>query len=126
MRVLQLFPRLVVADATRAMAFYRDVFGATEVECHRSDDGKVIHAELSMDGISFFVKDADQYDKAPAAGAAPLILSLYTDDSDALYQTAIAKGAEVIYPLDTRPYGARDARLRDPFGHVWIISTRLS
>ena len=109
MRVLQLFPRLVVADATKAMAFYRQVFGATEVECHRSDDGKVIHAELSMDGVSFYIKDADQYDRAPSDPAAPVILSLFTDDSDALFRAAIAKGAEVIYPLDTRPYGARDA-----------------
>jgi PhnB protein len=126
MRVTQLLPKLVVADATRAIAFYREVFGATEVSCHRSDAGKVIHAELSMDGVSFYLKDADQYDQAPVAGGtAPVILSLDTDDSDALYRTAIDHGAEVIYPLETRPYGARDARIRDPFGHVWIIATRV-
>jgi len=53
MRATKLLPRLVVADASRAMAFYRKAFGATEVECHRTPDGKVVHAELSMDGFSF-------------------------------------------------------------------------
>lgn len=124
MRVTKLLPRLVVADANRAMAFYRDAFGATEVECHRSPDGKVVQAELSMDGVSFYVKDADSFDPGPVeVGGTPVILSLATDDSDALFKAAVEHGAEVIYPLETRSYGARDARIKDPSGHLWIIST---
>jgi PhnB protein len=124
MRVIKLLPRLVVADATRAIAYDGDVFGATETMCHRSSDGKVVHAELSMSGVSFYVKDADAYDRAPTkGGGAPVTLTLHTDDSDALYRAAVERGAEVIFPLETRPYGARDARIRDPFGHVWVLST---
>jgi PhnB protein len=127
MRVTNLLPRLVVADADRAMAFYRDAFGATEVACHRTADGKVVHAELSMDGFSFAVKDADAFDPGPAEiGGTPVIFRLDTDDSDSVFHAAIKHGAEVIFPLETRSYGpldARDARIKDPSGHVWIIST---
>lgn len=31
-------------------------------------------------------------------------------------------GAELVHPVDTHFYGDRSGRVRDPFGHVWIIS----
>jgi PhnB protein len=126
MRGTRLFPRLVVSDADRAMKFYREAFGAEQVRCHRLPDGKVVHAELSIDGVSFYVKDADDGDGGPERfGGTPVFMSLYTDDADATFAAAVAAGAEVIYPLETWFYGERGGRLRDPFGQVWIVSTVL-
>jgi PhnB protein len=28
-------------------------------------------------------------------------------------------GAEVVIPIENRPYGKRQGRVKDPFGHLW-------
>ena len=38
---------------------------------------------------------------------------------------ALGAGAEEIYPLANQFYGDRAGRIRDPFGHHWIIATRI-
>lgn len=43
-------------------------------------------------------------------------------DADAVGQAMEAGGAEVIIPIEARYYGPREGRLRDPFGHLWILS----
>src|SRR5206468_9310325 len=35
---------------------------------------------------------------------------------------AVEAGAEVIFPLTNQFYGHRDGRVRDPFGHEWLLS----
>lgn len=34
-------------------------------------------------------------------------------------------GAEFIFELNDQPYGRRDCRMRDPFGHLWILGHEL-
>jgi uncharacterized glyoxalase superfamily protein PhnB len=34
----------------------------------------------------------------------------------------VEHGAVVIVPIEDRPYGRCEGRLRDPFGHLWILS----
>jgi PhnB protein len=121
MSEIRLIPRLVVADAAAAITFYRAAFGASEVACHRGGDGKVVHAELSLGGAPLYLKDADSYDPVPPGPGS--LLSLYVPDVDEVFAAATAAGAQVIFPLQTQFYGERGGRVRDPFGHQWIIST---
>jgi PhnB protein len=34
----------------------------------------------------------------------------------------VGAGAEEVVPVEERPYGRCEGRVRDPFGHLWIIS----
>jgi PhnB protein len=34
----------------------------------------------------------------------------------------VQHGAEVDIPIENRPYGKREGRVKDPYGHMWIIS----
>jgi uncharacterized glyoxalase superfamily protein PhnB len=34
----------------------------------------------------------------------------------------VEAGATEIVPVEDRPYGKCEGRVRDPFGHLWIIS----
>lgn len=118
----KLTPRLIVAGAARAIDFYVEALGATEVE--RSTDGdKIVHAEVEVDGTTFALKDEDpgtpDVGPAPLAGS-PVILTLTVADADALSAQMEKAGATVVYPIEDHPYG-RMGRLRDPFGHVWIV-----
>ncbi|MBM7786844.1 VOC family protein [Tenggerimyces flavus] len=117
-------PRLIVADAGRAIAFYVEAFGAEEVSRYEGDDGKIVHAELRFGQVSFTLKDEEPGtpDVGPSdLAGSPVILELTVADADAVGTAMEKAGATVIYPIDDHPYG-RVGRLRDPFGHVWMIS----
>ena len=43
-------------------------------------------------------------------------------DADSVGRAMEAGGAQVIVPIEARYYGPREGRLRDPFGHLWIVS----
>lgn len=52
----------------------------------------------------------------------PAFLYVYVDDADAVYQRALAAGAQTVEaPTDT-PYGDRRAMVRDPFGNLFQIA----
>jgi PhnB protein len=62
---------------------------------------------------------------ASLSGAVTAILATYWDDVDAAWERAVDAGAEIIYPLADHFYGERGGRLRDPFGHQWMLSQRI-
>jgi uncharacterized glyoxalase superfamily protein PhnB len=119
-----LHPRLIVAGASRAIAFYVEAFGAEEVSRYEGDDGQIVHAELRFGEVRFTLKDEEPGtpDVGPSELAgSPVILDLAVADADAVGAAMEKAGATVIYPIDDHPYG-RGGRLRDPFGHMWMIS----
>ena len=119
-------PRLVVSDGAAAIDFYVAAFGAEPVgERHTTPDGTLIHAELRIgNAIVMLTEDSgDGPARAPADGGhISVIMATYWDDVDAAWERALAAGAEVIYPLADHFYGERGGRLRDPFGHQWMLS----
>jgi len=120
----RLSPRLVVASAAEAITWYTDAFGAEERERYTLPDGSIAHALLELEGATFALTDAaPQWNsKSPRdLGGSPVVLSLEVDDPDAAFERAVGHGAEVVFPLDTQPYGHRGGRVCDPFGHLWII-----
>ncbi|HTC72074.1 MAG TPA: VOC family protein [Solirubrobacteraceae bacterium] len=124
-------PRLVVSDGADAIEFYRSAFGAEEIgERFTGPDGRVIHAELRF-GDSVVMLTDEEGDAAPArsprslGGAVSAIVATYWEDVDAIWERAVAAGAEVIYPLADHFYGERGGRLRDPYGQQWMLSQRI-
>ncbi len=115
---------LTVSPCAEAIDFYVEAFGATE-QGHRMEmpDGTVAHAEIELLGTRIMLGDdwPDGPTVSPSAldGASTSALFIYTDDVDALWDRAVAAGAEVVYPLELQFYGDRAGRLRDPFGHTW-------
>jgi PhnB protein len=121
-------PRLVVADGAAAIDFYVRAFGAQELSERRftGPDGALIHAELRI-GDSVVMLTGESGDEVPARAPASLggvstIFATYWEDVDAAWQRAVDAGAEVLYPLADQFYGERGGRLRDPFGHQWMLS----
>jgi len=124
-RVTSLMPHLVVRDAERAIAFYSEAFGAEELgERFTNSDGTIAHAEIAVGGSPIALSDEAGQELGPESiGGTPVRVSLYVDDVDALADRAVAAGATVVYPIADQPYGLRGGRLRDPFGHLWIVHT---
>lgn len=112
-------PKLVVSDASAAIDFMVEVFGATEGAIYRSD-GTVQHASVDLAGRELSLKDADEHDPVQTPGA---IIEVTCTDPDSVAERAIARGAEVAFPVDDQFYGARAGRVVDPWGTQWLIST---
>jgi uncharacterized glyoxalase superfamily protein PhnB len=123
-----LTPRLVVAGAADAIAFYRAVFGARELERYTMPEGSIVQAALAIGEAVIALTDAapDFHNRDPKdLGGSPVILSLEVDDPDATAAEAVRRGAKVIFPIADQFYGYREGRIEDPFGHVWILSKLL-
>jgi PhnB protein len=119
-------PYLMVRDAARAMTFYRDAFGATEVMRFAGPDGRIAHAEVKIGDSHVMLADElpDQGFVGPQTlGGAGVSLMLYVNDVDATFAKALAAGAKVRRPVADQFYGDRMGTLVDPYGHVWSIGT---
>ncbi|HTK67945.1 MAG TPA: VOC family protein [Pseudonocardia sp.] len=127
--IIEMYPRLVVDGADRALEFYTRAFGGTVSERFADDSveggGHVMHAMVAAGPVRFAVKDADTVDAAPDGGGLPVIMALYVSDPDAVAARMVDGGAEVVFPVSDHDYGDRAGRLRDPFGHLWMIAKTL-
>ena len=119
-------PYLCVNDAARAIEFYKEAFGATEIMRMEAPGGKIGHAEVKI-GDSF-VMLADEFPemnfRSPQTlGGVSAHFMIYDEDVDALVERAVAAGAKLTRPVKDQFYGDRSGGVEDPFGHHWYIAT---
>lgn len=120
-------PYLCLADAAKAIEFYGQAFGATEVMRLVGNDGKVGHAELRIGDAALYLSDEfPDYgnQSAETLGGSPVMIALEVPDVDAFTARAVGAGAEVVRPVQDQFYGERSGQIRDPFGYRWGISTK--
>lgn len=118
-----LMPKLVVTGADAAIAFYTEIFGARLRQRYTAGDA-VVYALLDLFDGQVSLKEADEYDASPTTLGRPgVLMEVTTDDPDRLAQAVVDTGGSVIFPVDDQPYGARGGRVRDPFGHEWLLQT---
>lgn len=111
-------PNIVVDRAEDAITFLKRALGATEHYRLTMSDGKVTHCELQI-GDSI-VNLGEAMEGWPARG---LVAQIYVENSDALFEQAVAAGASVIMPMTDMFFGSREGRILDPFGNIWTIAT---
>ena len=105
-----LTPHLSIKDAAKAIKFYKDAFGAKEVEVCDTPDGKIMHAVLKI-GNSLLML-ADEFPEYGCGISSPKslkgttsMLHLYVEDVDASFNKAVKAGAKVIRPVEDQ-FGA--------------------
>ncbi|WP_228825078.1 VOC family protein [Nocardia farcinica] len=54
-------------------------------------------------------------------GGSPVLIMLTVPDPDATAAQMVRYGGELVIPVENRPYGRRQGRVRDPFGHLWVL-----
>ncbi len=120
-------PVLTVRGGAAAVEFYRRAFGASEIHRNTYADGRIV-AELAIGDARVRVADEtlESHDRSTATlGGTSVRLNLLVPDPDAFATPAIAAGAVEIVPVADQPYGLRQGRVRDPFGHDWLIGVPL-
>jgi PhnB protein len=118
-------PQLSLDNAAQTIEWYKRALGAEEISRSLGPDGKVMHAELKIGDSRFMVNDTMQGSKGPKEyGGSPASLWLYVENSDELFNRAVAAGGTVQMPMDDQFWGDRGGAIADPNGYTWWISTR--
>ncbi len=121
-------PYLCCRGAADAIAFYRRAFGAVELDRMVQPDGRVGHAEIEIEHAVVMLADEFpelEFRSPLALGGSPVLLHLDVADVDRLFDRARSAGARVLQPVEDRSYGERRCKVADPYGHVWILASRL-
>jgi PhnB protein len=119
-------PYICVRGAERAIEFYKDTFGATEIMHMPGPNGTIGHAEIKIGNSHIMLSDECpdfQFYSPQKFGGSPVGILLYVKDVDAVAEKAINAGAKLLKPVQDQFYGDRSGTVEDPFGHVWHIST---
>lgn len=129
-----IFPHLVVRDAAEAVEFYVRAFSATVL--YRSSSptgaGEHIHIKVWNSLVQISSEEAGQKRERVEGAllASPETLSGSTcafqvavPDVDEAYRHAVKHGAAPALPPTNMFWGDRYGWVRDPFGHVWALST---
>jgi PhnB protein len=113
-------PWIISHDTGGLLDFLGRAFGAEELTRVPNADGSIGHAEARIGDAVVMLFDAPK--DWPGT---PAFLRLYVDDADALFSRAIAAGATPISNVTQLAFGDRVGRVRDPFGNIWWLQTRI-
>jgi predicted kinase/uncharacterized glyoxalase superfamily protein PhnB len=124
----ELVPLLVVRGAAQAIDFYVRALGASvRSRYEHGADRHVSHAELALGEVCFAVTEelrSFNSDAPVSLGGSPVVLQLAVSDVERALESMERAGATVVYPARVL-LGERMARVRDPFGHLWILRQQL-
>ena len=119
-------PYLTIRNASEAIKFYIRAFGATELERMEDPSGAIANAIIEIGDSKLLIRDETSDTPGPESLAGTsVMIHLYVEDVDKIAEQAVSARAEVLIPIADQFYGDRSGRLADPYGHVWIISTRI-
>jgi PhnB protein len=119
-------PYLTVRDARAAIDFYRRAFGARQKLLLEEPDGRVGHATLGVGRAEIYLADEhpelERIVGPETLGGSSVTIDLEVEDVDAVVDSAVAAGAELVRAPDHPTSGVQAGKVRDPFGHVWLIT----
>ncbi len=121
-------PMLVCGDALAEMDFCKAAFDAVELVRRPGPDGAVAHVALTIGGAMIMIEREwpGVASRAPRPdGTSPVVIYVYVEDVDRVIERAVTAGAKVLLPATNQFWGDRTARIVDPSGHVWTVSTRV-
>lgn len=112
-------PTMNQTDAGATIAFCKKAFGAKLLTKMAGPGGKLMHAEIQIGDSIVMVSDAVM---EPARVSS---LFLYVPAVDKAIAKAVKAGAQVISPAQDMFWGDRFGRLKDPFGNLWALASRV-
>lgn len=113
---------LTAPDAAAAVAFYEKAFAAEVRDQRPTEDGRLMHCELAINGGAMMLSDAFPEHGYSAMTPQGVMLMINVDDPQAWWQRAVEAGCEVTMPMEVQFWGDRFGQLRDPFGFGWAIN----
>ena len=119
---------LRIRDASAAIDFYKQAFGAEEVFRLAEPDGRIAHAEMMFGPTKVMLSGEypERGIQSPQAfGGTGSSVHLHVEDVDAMTKQAADAGATVLMEPTDQFHGERVSKLLDPFGHDWILGQQI-
>lgn len=113
-------PWIISRNSAALIDFLKQAFRAEELARVYVGDGVIGHAEVRIGDAVVMMFDAK-----PEWPDSPAYLRLYVEDCDDVYRQALAAGAVSVTEPTTLFFGDRVGRVRDPFGNLWWVQTRM-
>jgi PhnB protein len=126
--VHEVYPYLCVHSTAEAIDFYARAFDAKELFRLTEPGGRIGHAEIKIGPATLMLADEfpEHNIRGPRSlGGTTFSIHLHVADVDQAFQQAVSAGAAVIQPLQNHFYGERSGKVRDPFGHEWLLGGHL-
>lgn len=90
----------------------------------------ILHAHLTLGNGGIMLSSAERHAfpdmcKSPreVGGTGTVEIIVYVSDPDAHYARAVQAGAEIVIPIEDKPYGGRGYSCKDPEGYVWAFGS---
>lgn len=103
-------PELPVVDVVRAQQHYRDALGFT---IGWLEPDAEIGAGSRANTVIFFRKREPPFE--------PAVHWMYAEDLDATYRELQLSGANIVEPIEKKPWGLRQFTVCDPDGNVFYF-----
>ncbi|SRR5579884_2711529 len=120
---------LTVSDVKAAASFYQKAFGFAKRSIMNGPDGKPIHAELTLRGLTLMLGPEFPQMGARSAksmGGSPATLYLLTENADKTVAKAVKLGATPKGPVMDMFWGDRCGTVVDLDGYPWMIATHVA
>ena len=117
-------PYLVINGAPQLIEFMKKAFDAKELRRFSNDDGSVHVGEMMIQDAMFHLHEETEKKKQLSPGTLNgtcVIIGLFVENTDELFEKAVAAGATITHPMQDYEYGYRQGDIIDPFGHHWTI-----
>lgn len=113
-------PWIISRDTAAVIDYLQKAFGAEELGRVTDARGVIGHAEVRICDAMVMLFDSD-----PSWPATPAFLRLYVEDAHAVHRRAVEAGGVSVSKVTHLAFGDLVGRVRDPFGNVWWIQTRI-
>ncbi len=127
-----LAPYLRIKGAREAVDFYKKAFNASvRMIMDAEDKVRIMHADLIINGGEIMLSDTfpefgTAVTTAPVdAKTTTVSLHLQVNDADKWWKRATEAGCSIVMPLEDQFWGDRFGMIKDPFGHVWSIASKI-
>jgi uncharacterized glyoxalase superfamily protein PhnB len=113
-------PWIIGADTAGLMDYLTRAFGAEELDRLTDENGIIGHAEMRIGNAVVMM-----FDSRPDWPPTPAFLRLYVDDAEATHRQAVEAGGTSVTEVTHLFFGDKVGRVRDPFGNLYWIQTRI-
>ncbi|WP_219500018.1 VOC family protein [Nonomuraea ceibae] len=113
-------PWIISPDTAALIDYLTEAFGAEELGRVVDDSGVIGHAEVRIGDAIVML-----FDSPPGWPPTPAFLRLYVEDARAVLRQALKAGGVVVSEVTHLAFGDLVGRVRDPYGNLWWIQTRI-
>ena len=112
-------PVLIAADGDALLAFMKGALDAREHDITRTPDGRIMHGDVVIGTSHVMFSQGNE-----AFPATSSVVHLYVPDTAAVYQRALAAGAQSVRAPEKQFYGDLNA-IVSACGMMWSIGSRV-